>query len=122
MIRGRERKWVHRQVCRKFLPQQILRRKKRGFAVNVVDGWFTSSMGGNLIEMLRDEQSLMYRHLKIDAAMRLLEAHRSGRANNYKLLFSLTVVEQWLRGMRSSHEPSRYDVSFAGTQLQASEQ
>ena len=41
-IRNHRGKWIHRQVCQHYLPQQILRRKKRGFAVNVVDGWFNS--------------------------------------------------------------------------------
>src|SRR5207237_9535806 len=34
-IRNGTRKWLHRQVCRNYLPPQILKRKKRGFAVNV---------------------------------------------------------------------------------------
>ena len=96
MIRGRERKWIHRQVCRDFLPPQILARKKRGFAVNVVDGWFNSSVEGKLPEMLRDENSLMYQFLNPEAVRGLLEAHRSGRADNHKVLFSLAMVEQWL--------------------------
>jgi asparagine synthase (glutamine-hydrolysing) len=102
MIRGRERKWIHRQVCRHYLPPQILRRKKRGFAVNVVDGWFNSSVEGRLPEMLLDGQSLMYRLLNPDAVRSLLEAHRAGREDNHKLLFSLAMVEQWLRGVSSS--------------------
>ena len=93
MIRGRERKWLHRQVCRGYLPPQILARKKRGFAVNVVDGWFNSSVNGRLTEMLLDPQSLMYRHLNPAATRGLFEAHRSGRADNHKLLFSLVMVE-----------------------------
>jgi asparagine synthase (glutamine-hydrolysing) len=101
MIRGVERKWVHRQVCQRFLPPQILERKKRGFAVNVVDSWFHSSIGGRLTEMLLDNQSLMYRVLDPKTTRGLVEAHRSGRADNYKLLFSLVVVEQWLRGLQS---------------------
>ena len=103
MIRGRERKWIHRQVCRSFLPPQILKRKKRGFAVNVVDGWFNSSVNGKLTEMLLDGQSLMYRHLNPAATRGLFEAHRSGREDNHKLLFSLVMVEQWLRGLQSRH-------------------
>ena len=39
-IRNGTRKWLHRQVCQNYLPPQILKRKKRGFAVNVVDEWF----------------------------------------------------------------------------------
>ena len=46
MIRGGERKWLHRRVCERFLPPQILQRKKRGFAVNVVDDWFNASRKG----------------------------------------------------------------------------
>lgn len=101
-IRNGERKWIHRQVCRNFLPPQILKRKKRGFAVNVVDGWFNSSVNGQLPEMLMDKNSLMYRLLNPSAARRLLDDHRSGRADNHKLLFSLVMVEQWLRGVKSS--------------------
>lgn len=101
MIRRGERKWIHRQVCRNYLPPRILARKKRGFAVNVVDGWFNSSVEGALPELLRDEHSLMYRYLNPDAVRALLAAHQSGRADNHKLLFSLAMVEQWLRGQRA---------------------
>jgi len=100
-IRGRERKWLHRQVCRNYLQPQILQRKKRGFAVNVVDGWFNSSVEGALPAMLRDEQSLMYQLLDPAAVRGLLAAHQSGRADNHKLLFSLIMLEQWLRGSKS---------------------
>jgi asparagine synthase (glutamine-hydrolysing) len=106
MIRGRERKWIHRQVCRRHLPPQILKRKKRGFAVNVVDGWFNSSVNGKLTEMLLDGQSLMYRYLNPAATRGLFEAHRSGREDNHKLLFSLVMVEQWLRGLHSKAGPA----------------
>ena len=36
-VRNGSRKWLHRQVCRSLLPESILKRPKRGFAVNVVD-------------------------------------------------------------------------------------
>ena len=41
-IRNGTRKWLHRQVCQTYLSPRILKRKKRGFAVNVVDKWFQS--------------------------------------------------------------------------------
>ena len=95
------RKWLHRQVCRSYLSSRILKRKKRGFAVNVVDEWFHSSLKGALPEMLLDEGSLMYRWLNPRPVRTLLEAHRLGREDNHKLLFSLVMLEQWLRGTRS---------------------
>jgi asparagine synthase (glutamine-hydrolysing) len=99
-VRNGTRKWLHRQVCRNYLPRQILRRKKRGFAVNVVDEWFNSSVQSQLPEMLLDRNSLMFELLKPESVRELLEAHRSRRQDNHKLLFSLVMLEQWLRGMR----------------------
>jgi len=100
-IRNRTGKWLHRKVCQTFLPPAILNRKKRGFAVNVVDEWFQSSVEGHLQEMLRDESSMMFGMLNPKPVSRLLGEHRSGNQDNHKLLFSLVMLEQWLRGMRS---------------------
>jgi asparagine synthase (glutamine-hydrolysing) len=100
-IRRGTRKWLHRQVCQSYLPPRILKRKKRGFAVNVVDRWLHSSVQGQLPEMLLDESSLMFDLLKPEPVRKLLSEHRSGRQDNHKLLFSLVMLEQWLRGMRS---------------------
>jgi asparagine synthase (glutamine-hydrolysing) len=103
-IRRGTRKWLHRQVCQSYLPSRILKRKKRGFAGNVVDGWFQSSLEGQLPELLLDESSFMYDLLKRESVRRLLSDHRSGRQDNHKLLFSLVMIEQWLRGTRSRQE------------------
>ncbi len=102
-IRNGNRKWLHRQVCQSYLTPSILKRKKRGFAVNVVDGWFHSSLRGKLPELLLDGNSLMFELLKPEPVQKLLEAHRSGRQDNHKLLFSLVMLEQWLR-KRSSNQ------------------
>ena len=79
-IRRGTRKWLHRQVCQSYLPPHILKRKKRGFAVNVVDGWFRSSVQGQLSELLLDESSLMYDLLKPEPVRKLLSDHRSRQA------------------------------------------
>ena len=101
-IRRGERKWLHRRVCEKFLPRAILKRKKRGFAVNVVDDWFNASAKGKITGLLLDESSLMYSLLKPAPVKKLLDDHQSRRQDNHKLLFSLVMFEQWLRGVRSS--------------------
>ena len=100
-IRWGTRKWLHRRVCQRYLPPRILNRKKRGFAVNVVDGWFNSSMSGRLPEILLDQSSLIYGLLNPARVRRLLDDHRSGKDDNHKLLFSLVTFEQWLRGTAS---------------------
>jgi asparagine synthase (glutamine-hydrolysing) len=103
-VRNGTRKWLHRQVCRNYLPRRVLKRKKRGFAVNVVDQWFHSSLQGKLPDLLLDTSSLMFELLKPEPVRKLLEAHRSRRQDNHKLLFSLVMLEQWLRGMYSNQD------------------
>jgi len=105
-IRNGAGKWLHRKVCYRFLHPRVLKRKKRGFAVNVVDSWFNSSLQGELPEMLLDENSLMFDLLKPESVRKLLQDHRSGRQDNYKLLFSLVMFEQWLRCTLSDQEQS----------------
>ena len=101
-VRNGTRKWLHRQVCQNYLSPRILKRKKRGFAANVVDQWFHSSLNGALQEALLDESSLMFGLLNPKPVRRLLEGHQSGRQDNHKLLFSLVMVEQWLRRIQSN--------------------
>jgi asparagine synthase (glutamine-hydrolysing) len=101
-IRNGTRKWLHRQICYNYLPQRVLNRKKRGFAVNVVDEWFDSSPNGKLSSLLLDKSSLMFHLLKPEPVRLLLEGHLSRRRDNHKLLFSLVMLEQWLRGTRAN--------------------
>jgi asparagine synthase (glutamine-hydrolysing) len=104
-VRYGQQKWLHRRVCEKFLPKEILKRKKRGFAVNVVDQWFHDSTVGRLGEYLLDPSSLMYQLLEHKVVQRLAAEHKSGRHDNHKILFSLIVFEQWLRA--NSTSPNR---------------
>ncbi|HEX3627768.1 MAG TPA: asparagine synthase (glutamine-hydrolyzing) [Verrucomicrobiae bacterium] len=96
-IRAGERKWLHRRVCEKFLPRAIMSRKKRGFAANVVDDWFTATAKGKMTEILLDEESAMFSLLDPKPVKKLLADHQSRRHDNHKLLFSLVVFEKWLR-------------------------
>src|SRR5438874_2100390 len=109
-VRNGSRKWLHRRVCQSYLPQVILRRKKRGFASNVVDEWFRSSLKGELSELFLDESSLMFGLLNPKPVRRLLEGHQSGRQDNHKLLFSLVMFEQWLRATWPYKRPSSVQI------------
>lgn len=98
-VRHGVRKWLHRQVCRRYLPAAIVRRPKRGFAMNVVDEWFRSSLGGSMGATFADEGSAIYQFLNPAAVRRLHADHVAGRHDHHKILFSLVVLEEWLRGL-----------------------
>src|SRR5437016_669225 len=96
-VRNGSGKWLHRQVCRTYLPGSILKRPKRGFAVNVVDDWFRSAIDSRMTETLLDPSSRIYQYLRAGAVRELYDQHSSGRHDNHKILFSLVVFEEWLR-------------------------
>lgn len=96
-VRNGSRKWLHRHVCRTYLPDSVLRRPKRGFAVNVVDNWFRGAIDNKMADTLRDSGSKIYQYLRPMSVRELFEQHASGRHDNHKILFSLVVFEEWLR-------------------------
>jgi asparagine synthase (glutamine-hydrolysing) len=96
-VRNGVRKWIHRRVAESFLPAALLKRKKRGFAVNVVDSWFRSRTGGLMEDVLLDKDSRLYQYLRPEAVRALIDEHHVGRGDHHKILFSLVVFEEWLR-------------------------
>jgi asparagine synthase (glutamine-hydrolysing) len=96
-VRNGTGKWLHREVCKSFLPASILRRRKRGFAGNVVDEWFRTAQSRKMEEMLCDQHSHIFEYLQPAAIRTLLDQHRSGASDHHKILFSLVVLEEWLR-------------------------
>ncbi len=99
-VRNGHRKWLHRKVCRQFLPASIINRKKRGFAVNVVDDWFRNSVSGNMRDYLLDSKARIFEFLDPAAVAQLHGEHSSGRQDHHKILFSLVIFEEWLRSHR----------------------
>jgi len=96
-VRNGSRKWLHRQVCKSYLPESILKRPKRGFAVNVVDDWFRGTFDNKMADALLDPESRIYQYLRPGQVRELFEQHSSGRQDNHKILFSLVLFEEWLR-------------------------
>jgi len=96
-VRNGSQKWLHRQVCQTYLPRALLKRPKRGFAMNVVDNWFRGDMSHKMAEILLDSKSLIYQYLRQRAVQELFKEHSSRRNDNHKILFSLVVFEEWLR-------------------------
>ena len=96
-VRHGSQKWLHRRVSRRHLPASVLKRPKRGFAVNVVDRWFRDAADGAMAGVLRDPASNIYRYLRRGVVGDLVDQHIAGRHDHHKILFSLVLFEQWLR-------------------------
>jgi len=100
-VRNATRKWIHRKVCKRLLPAEIIRRRKVGFAVNVVDEWFRKSLSQQMDNALLDQSSHIYEYLRPSEVSRLLTEHKSGHRDNHKILFSLVVLEHFARTVKA---------------------
>src|SRR5439155_868047 len=78
-IRRGTRKWLHKRLCRGYLPAEIVRRRKRAFASDVVDRWYRESLTGKVADTLLADDALLYRLLRRDRVRRLVGDHHAGR-------------------------------------------
>jgi asparagine synthase (glutamine-hydrolysing) len=88
-----------------------MKRRKRGFAVNVVDDWFRRTMGSKMEETLMDNESHLYQYLRPSVVQRIFKQHQSGQNDYHKILFSLVVFEEWLRVQLSARIDAGLEVS-----------
>jgi asparagine synthase (glutamine-hydrolysing) len=100
-VRHGRGKWIHRRVCERFLPREIMQRKKQGFAVNVVDDWLRQSVNSVMDDVLLDTQSKIFDYLDPEVVATLLKRHKGGHADNHKILFSLIALEYSLQNYSS---------------------
>ena len=112
-VRHGTRKWLHRRVAQRFLPNEVLARKKRGFATNVVDGWLRNSVSESMHTIFNDGESFVYQYLNPVPIQKLLHEHKAGKADNHKILFSMIVLEHLLRKYAETSSPARADVQGA---------
>ncbi len=99
-IRQGARKWLHKRLCRSFLPREIVNRPKRAFAHDVVDRWYRESLTGKVADNLLDRDALLYRMLRPERVRQLVAEHQAGRRDHHKIIFSLVVLEDVLRRYR----------------------
>jgi asparagine synthase (glutamine-hydrolysing) len=91
-LRRFQLKHILKKAVEPWLPREIVYRQKRGFSVPIA-AWMRGSLGPLLEEKLEQLKRLGW----FDAAYiaRLLDEHRSGRADHRKTLWTLLCFQLW---------------------------
>ena len=95
-IRGRAHKYIHKKAIAKWLPANVIDRRKRGFETPL-DRWFRSELSGYVRDMLLSPNSACLIYFRSEAIETMLAEHRSGRQDHQRQLFSLLTFELWHR-------------------------
>jgi asparagine synthase (glutamine-hydrolysing) len=84
-----------RRVAAPLVPPFILRRRKRGLSVPV-SRWLNGPLAASADRWLRPRPSAGPALVPADTAADLLRAHRAGRADHGRALWTLMVIQHWL--------------------------
>lgn len=95
-LRGPRSKYVLRRAVADIVPSAILRRRKAGFGAPI-RAWLRRDLH-EMVDDLLGEQSVAGRGLlEPSAVRRLIDDHRSGRADNTYRIWALLTLELWMQ-------------------------
>lgn len=95
-LRGLTGKYLHKKACAKWLPKEVVHRKKKGFA-NPVEKWFREGMKDFVEDCLLASDSSMARYFDQDYIGRIIREDRAGRQQYRRHLYLLVSLELWHR-------------------------
>ena len=94
-LRRFETKWVLKKASERWLPKDVIYRRKRGLSVPIAS-WINDGLRAEVDRLLAPERLRAQGLLDERHVADLLSAHRSGHANNAKPLWALIVLQYWI--------------------------
>jgi asparagine synthase (glutamine-hydrolysing) len=99
-LRGFTTKFLLKTVGERYLPTEIIHRKKVGLGVPISE-WTRAKHGlGEFVSLLLEPNAACRSHLDAVPLRRVVDDHRAGRVDNGELLWGLLNLELWLRALK----------------------
>jgi asparagine synthase (glutamine-hydrolysing) len=95
-LHGLTGKYLHKKALAKWLPKNVVYRKKKGFA-NPVEDWFRTRMRPFVEDCLLASGSAAGRYFDQQYIRHLLEQDREGREQYRRHIYLLVSFEMWHR-------------------------
>jgi asparagine synthase (glutamine-hydrolysing) len=95
-IKGRRRKHVLKQVAERYLPSNVIHRRKVGFTVPLTR-WFTGALAPLLRGLLLSERALARGYFDPDRLRATIQGHLDLRIDREQALWILLTLEIWHR-------------------------
>lgn len=99
-LRGMTGKYLHKKALLKWLPREVVYRKKKGFA-HPLAKWFSTSMRPMLEELLLSKDSAMGIYFDQKYIRTILDRHRDGLDDYTRHIYLLLSLELWHRTLIS---------------------
>ena len=79
-----------------ILPNEIIYRKKMGFPTPLAH-MFSGNLREYVGDLLLSNNSKIQRYVKKDKVEKIFQEHVGGKFDHHRLLWQLTVLEEWLQ-------------------------
>lgn len=95
-LNGLNGKYLHKKAVEKWLPREIVYRKKKGFA-NPIENWFRVGMKSFVEDCLLSKHSAMARYFDQAYIKGMIELDRAGKEQYRRHIYLLVSLELWHR-------------------------
>ncbi|HEY5722973.1 MAG TPA: XrtA/PEP-CTERM system amidotransferase [Allosphingosinicella sp.] len=95
-LKGGVGKWLMKEALGRFLPREILHRRKMGF-VTPISAWFRGPLAAEAAAVARSPALAELGWFEMAAIARIAEEHRSGRTDHGRLLWQLLMLDKSLQ-------------------------
>jgi asparagine synthase (glutamine-hydrolysing) len=100
-LNGLNGKYLHKKAAQRWLPKEIIYRKKKGFA-NPIEDWFRTRMKSYVEDCLLGPDSSMASYFDQKCIRRILELDRAGKEQYRRQIYLLMSLELWHRAFLKS--------------------
>jgi asparagine synthase (glutamine-hydrolysing) len=97
-LKGGAGKWLMKKALGRYLPDEILNRRKMGF-VTPISAWFRGPLADEAAAVARSPALAELGWFDGGAIAKLAEDHRSGKAEHGRLLWQLLMLEKSLQSV-----------------------
>jgi asparagine synthase (glutamine-hydrolysing) len=105
-LNGRSGKYLLKKNMERYLPPEIVHRKKKGFPVPIA-AWLRGPLWERARDVLLDRRSLDRGYFRAEYVAETLRLHREGRQDLSRRIFSLLALEMWHRKYIDGGAPRR---------------
>jgi asparagine synthase (glutamine-hydrolysing) len=84
-INQKNQKYILKKVAEKYLPQEIINRKKKGFAMPILK-WFQKDLQEQLINDLVEKKAFVHEYMEKDKIRELILKYKNLEEKDYRKL------------------------------------
>ncbi len=94
-VHGLTTKWVLKKAAEKWIPRDVIYRRKRGLSVPTAS-WINRGLRSEVDRLLDPKRLREQGIVNEAAASRLLAEHRGGHANHARSIWALVMLQYWM--------------------------